>query len=417
MWDVIVAGAGAAGLLAAIRTAERGRRTLLLEKNRRAGVKILMSGGTRCNLTHHTDTRGIVRAFGPAGRFLYRALKTLDVPSTVAIFEAQGVATKVESSGKIFPVSNRAADVLDALLQRLKRSGAELVLGAPLVGLTKEADHFVVRTPEASHRARAVIVTTGGLSYPSSGTTGDGYALARQFGHAIIEPRPALTPIQVAAPWVAELRGVRVADAAVRVLALQSAADGAGRTSLLAERRESLLFAHFGLTGPAVLDVSRMVARAEPPDRDKLLLELDLVPDQPSDVLERQLQLAQAEQGGRQVVSLLPAQLPQRLAVRLCELAGVPTGRRAAELSRDQRRQLIDRLKHLRLQITGTLGFKKAEVTSGGIALDEVDPYTMQSRLCPGLYLAGELLDLDGPIGGYNFQAAFSTGWLAGSSV
>src|SRR6266478_2185383 len=181
-WDVVVIGAGAAGLLAATRAAERGKRTLLLEKNRRPGVKILMSGGTRCNLTHATDNRGIVEAFGPAGKFLHSALAALSVQDTIDLFEAEGVATKVEATGKIFPVSNRAVDVLEALLRRLRRSGATLATGEPLVSLEHEANEFGITSPLRTVTASRVILTTGGQSYPGSGTTGDGYHVAAHFG-------------------------------------------------------------------------------------------------------------------------------------------------------------------------------------------------------------------------------------------
>src|SRR5207248_568789 len=182
-WDVVVIGAGAAGLMAAIRAAEAGRRVLLLEKNRKPGVKILMSGGTRCNITHATDNRGIVEAYGPPGRFLHSALAALSVADTITLFEAEGVATKVEPTGKVFPVSNRAVDVLDALLRRLRRSGAALAPGEPATDLRATPDGFAVVTPQRTLTARRVILTTGGRSYPGSGTTGDGYRLSAAFGH------------------------------------------------------------------------------------------------------------------------------------------------------------------------------------------------------------------------------------------
>src|SRR6478672_3858752 len=206
-FDVAVTGAGAAGLVAAFPAAELGRRVLLLEKNRKPGVKILMSGGTRCNITQATDNRGIVEAYGPSGRFLHSALAALSVEDTIALFEAEGVATKVEETGKVFPVSNRALDVLDALLRRLRRSGATLALGEPLTDLRAAADGgFILTTPQRLLAARRVILTTGGKSYPGSGTTGDGYRVAAQFGHTIVPPRPALTPVTTAEPWVASLR-------------------------------------------------------------------------------------------------------------------------------------------------------------------------------------------------------------------
>src|SRR3954449_5715009 len=250
-WDIVVLGAGAAGLVAAFRAAELGRRVLLLEKNRKPGVKILMSGGTRCNITHACDNRGIVEAYGPPGKFLHSALAALSVRQTIAFFEAEGVAVKVEETGKVFPVSNKALDVLDALLRRLRRSGATLALEEPVRDLQVLPPGFALTTPHRVVAARRVILTTGGRSYPGSGTTGDGYALASQFGHTVVPPRPALVPVTVAAPWVAELRGVTIPDVTLRVCE-------ADRT--LTAARGSLLFAHFGLSGPVVLDVSRAVS-------------------------------------------------------------------------------------------------------------------------------------------------------------
>lgn len=405
-WDVVVIGAGAAGLVAAERAAQRGLRTLLLEKNRRPGVKILMSGGTRCNITHATDNRGIVEAFGPPGRFLHSALAALSVDATVDLFEAEGVATKVEDTGKVFPVSNKAADVLDALLRRLHRSGATLALNEPLLDLTRMADALQVQTPLRTLLTRRVILTTGGQSYPGSGTTGDGYALAARLGHTIITPRPALVPLTVSVPWVAELRGLTLADTVVRVL------DG---TKDLMKRRGSLLFAHFGLSGPVVLDISRVVSeRANP---TTLQVTIDLLPDHKEAELDEALRQESLASGKRQLVNILPDTLPRRLAEMLVQMAGLPADRKAAGLSKADRARLVQLLKRLPVPVTGTLGFKKAEVTAGGVSLDEVDSRTLRSKRVPELFLAGEILDLDGPIGGYNFQAAFSTGWLAGESV
>jgi predicted Rossmann fold flavoprotein len=406
VWDVAVVGAGAAGLMAAIRAAELGRRVLLLEKNRKAGVKILMSGGTRCNLTHATDNRGIVEAYGPPGRFLHSALAALSVQDTIDFFEAEGVATKVEETGKVFPVSNKAPDVLAALLRRLQRSGAALAAEEPLRDLTPREHHFALVTPTRTVAARRVILTTGGQSYPGSGTTGDGYAWAARLGHTIVPPRPALVPLTVAAPWVAELRGVTLPDVALRVL------DG---DKALAARRGSLLFAHFGLSGPAVLDVSRVVS-GHPAPRS-LALEIDLLPGVGEPALDEFLRVESAAAGKKQLAAVLAAHLPRRLCDALLPQAGLAADRRAAALSRPDRARLAACAKRLRLPITGTLGFRKAEVTAGGVQLDEVDSRSLLSKRVPGLYVAGELLDLDGPIGGYNFQAAWSTGWLAGSAA
>jgi predicted Rossmann fold flavoprotein len=417
-WDVVVAGAGAAGLVAALRAAERGRRTLLLEKNRQPGVKILMSGGTRCNITQATDNRGIVAAYGPPGKFLHSALAAFSVEQTVAFFEAEGVATKVEETGKIFPVSNKAGDVLGALLNRLRRSGALLALEEPVLDVECRADGFLWTTPRRTILANRAILTTGGQSYPGSGTTGDGYRIAAKFGHAIVPPRPALVPLTTSVPWVGELRGITLPDVGVRVIESPSPPTpfpGGEGGDILATRRGSLLFAHFGLSGPVVLDVSRVVSGHPRPST--LILEVDLLPDETEQRLNEWLRQEALASGKKQLAMIHAPKAPRRIAETIVRLAGMNIDRKAAGLTKDERGRLVRLLKHVPIQLTGTLGFKKAEVTAGGVALDEVDSRTMQSKLAPNLYLAGEILDLDGPIGGYNFQAAWSTGWLAGESV
>jgi predicted Rossmann fold flavoprotein len=432
-YDIVVLGAGAAGMLAAIRAAECGARVLLVEKNRRPGVKILVSGGTRCNITNArglrqldvvsgridpaydaAESRGIraiLQAFGENGRFLGPALRRFDVDATVRLFEEAGVATKVEGNGKIFPVSDRAVDVLEALLRRVERAGANVRCQSPVLGIerpeatTCERSGFAVRLPDSTITAPRVILAVGGASYPGCGTTGDGYRIARQFGHTIVDPRPALVPLRVAADWVGGLKGLSVSDVSASIYSDQH--------ELLQTRREAILFAHFGLSGPAILDIGRAVTRRG--DTEQLLLRLDLVPTLTREELDRRLQSA-CRQGRRAVVTLLPAELPRRLAECLLSITGIPENRMGPDLSRQERQRLLTALKELTLPIVGTLGFEKAEVTSGGIALDEIDPTTLESRLVPGLHFAGEILDLDGLIGGYNFQAAWSTGWLAGES-
>lgn len=404
-YDAIVAGAGAAGLMAAIHAAERGRRILLLEKAKKPGVKILMSGGTRCNITHDCDPRGIVSAFGLNGKFLYSPLAALGPRETVAFFEAEGVATKVEETGKVFPVSNRAVDVLDALLRRLAQSGAALSLNEPVRDIVAHPEGgFRVITSSRTLACENVLITSGGKSYPGSGTTGDGYGWAAAFGHTIVPPRPALVPLTVRADWVAGLRGVTLADVNLKVVA----DDGA----VLTQRRGSLLFAHFGLSGPAPLDVSRAVSGHPAPAT--LTLELDLLPGETDAQFEEFVRDATAASGKQLLAGVLSAKVTRRVVDQLLVLCGLAVDRRAAALSKEDRQRLVVAVKRLRIPLSGTLGFEKAEVTAGGVSLHEVDSRTMQSKLVPGLYFAGEVLDLDGWIGGYNFQSAWSTGRLAG---
>jgi predicted Rossmann fold flavoprotein len=431
---VVVLGGGAAGLVAAARAAECGARVLLCEKNRRPGVKILMSGGTRCNITNarglrrlevvsgsidpaydQAQSRGIrsiQQAFGDKGNFLAPSLRQFDVDATVRMFEEAGVATKIEGNGKIFPVSDRATDVLEALSRRLERSGAVFRPLSPALGVERldtepgQGSAFTVKLADSSVTARRVIVAIGGASYPGCGTTGDGYAIARRFGHTIVEPRPALVPLRVKADWVPGLKGLSLPDVVASVYS--------ARNELLAQRREAILFAHFGLSGPAILDVSR--AAALHGDSEPLEVRLDLVPALPREELDRGLQTS-SRQGRRALISLLPPELPRRLTECILKVAAIAENRMGPDLSRDERQRLLTNLKGLALPITGTLGFEKAEVTAGGVALDGVDPKTLESRLVAGLYFAGEILELDGLIGGYNFQAAWSTGWLAGESA
>ncbi len=417
-WEVVVVGAGAAGLVAAFRSAERGRRTLLLERNRKAGAKILMSGGTRCNLTHATDKLGILREFGPPGRFLHSALSVFGPQDVVEMFEAEGVATKVEQpTGKIFPASNKALDVLGALLRRLQRSNCVLTREEPLESLERLGDGFRLTTPQRSITAGKVILTSGGTSYPGCGTTGDGYAWAAALGHTVIPPRPALVPLRTDAAWVHALSGMTIPDVLVRVMPAESAArpSGSRGAPAMAERRGSFLFTHFGLSGPAVLDVSRAVSGH--PGPHLLALVCDFLPQMNSEQFDALLAQQCAAAGKRQLATVLAKWIPQRLAEIFVEQLGLTESLRAAEVPKAVRRQLVQAVKQLAIPIAGTLGFKKAEVTAGGVRLSEIDSRTMQSKIVPGLYIAGELLDLDGPIGGYNFQAAFSTGWLAGESV
>lgn len=409
MWDIIVIGGGAAGLWAAGTAAARGLQVLVVEKNNKPGVKILMSGGTRCNITHACGIQGIMTAFGKQGRFLKPALHELPPEAVVAGFNRLGVATKVEETGKVFPVSDRAIDVRDALVTRLGAAGASLRSGVVVRNVERSSDgDWRVCIDEGELQTRNVLLCCGGLSYAGCGTTGDGYAWARQAGHTIVATHPALTPLLSPTVWVHELKGITLPDVEVRVVT-----EGKKNKDPRSISRGGFLWTHFGCSGPAPMNVSRFVAALDEPHHAGLLV--DLLPGQAESELLARLG---AQSGGRKTVaSTLHSLIPRNLSSCLLQRAGLAEGVTLAELPRKGRQSLLDDLKGLRVPLSGTRGYPKAEVTSGGVDTREVNPRTLESRLAPGLFLAGEILDIDGPIGGYNFQAAFSTGHLAALSV
>ena len=404
-WDVIVIGASAAGLIAAWRSAARGLKTLVLEKNKKLGVKILMSGGTRCNVTHNTDRRGIIEAFGNNGKFLHSALSRFGPSEVVDTLHNCGVETKVEATGKIFPISNRAIDVRDALVGLCQSNGSVIHSAQDVSKIETAGDLFRVATQSTQHMARNVIICVGGKSYPGCGTTGDGYQWAEQFGHTIIDPVPSLAPIVTGDIWPRELKGITIHDCGVSVIDAES-------KKVLGQNRNSLLFTHFGFSGPAAMNVSRFI---DLHPQQKTRLSVDFFPDQNREQLREQF-LRFRNENAKQSIDQMLAHLPKRLVMQLFAQCEIKIGRPSAELSKTQLNALLQILKQVEFSISGTRGFAKAEVTAGGVDLKEVNSSTMESKLQRRLFFAGEILDLDGPIGGFNFQSAFSTGFLAGES-
>lgn len=416
-WDAMIVGGGAAGLWAAGTAAQRGKKVLVLEKNNKAGVKILMSGGTRCNITHHADSRKIAEAFGKQGRVLLSVLKRLSPEDVVREFESEGVQTKVEETGKVFPVSDRAIDVRDAVVRRLARYGAELLCGCAVDSVNPDTtgDGFrilaTVQGRQLQVHSKTVLITTGGLSYSGCGTTGDGYAWLKNMGHSITPLRPALTPLTSPETRVHELSGLTLEDVLVRA---QIHANSGDTKPLKLERRESrggFLWTHKGCSGPTSMNVSRCFSDRGIEDRLELIV--DLLPDSSVEQLEEWI-AQETRQSNRALSTVLSHRIPKRLATSILESIGADYDPHMAELPRAIRIKMIESLKQYRIEISGTLGYPKAEVTAGGVELGEVNFQDMQSRRQAGLYLAGEILDLDGPIGGYNFQAAWSTGHTAG---
>jgi predicted Rossmann fold flavoprotein len=412
--DLAVVGAGAAGLMTAIQAAQLGLSVLLLDGRDKIGAKILMSGGTRCNVTNNrvepkdycTGAPHTVRA----------ALAAFTPQETITFFADLGVELKLEPTGKYFPVTDRAQDVLDALIARVHRAGVRLVTGQKVrsilfsedkknkeekAGMGSDEAYFLLNTGAQEFAARTVVLTTGGLSFPSTGSDGTGYLLANTFGHTLVPTSASLTPLLTNDPVWKSLSGITVP---VR-LTLWIAGKKVHETS------DSFLFTHFGFSGPAALDLSRHWIRA---DRAKgARVEASFFPNDKEEAASEDLRLS-AELGGKRTVrGWLDRMLPARLADVLIEKAGVEPERLLSYLKKEERSALLAALFRSHLAVNGDMGYDKAEVTAGGVDLAEVNRTTLESKLRPGLFFAGEILDVDGRIGGFNFQWAWSSGTVA----
>jgi predicted Rossmann fold flavoprotein len=400
--DVLVIGGGAAGLIAAWRAASRGARTRLLEKNPRLGLKIHISGGGKCNITHAGSMEALRRAFAPnEARFLNAAFRAFTNEDVLTLLHAHGVTTHARADGRVFPDSGRAPDVVDSLERHAREAGAKIEPGSPVSGLLTEGGRVVgARCGDRLFPATRVIVAVGGSSYSKTGTTGDGFRWAQEVGHTIVPLRAALAPIYLrrARP---EYSGVALRDCVLRARAGKE----------IARWRGDLLFTHHGISGPCALGVSRAAALAL--ETGEVTVEADLAPDDPPEALAAVFTAAHAG-GRRSLRSLLPHRLPDRLQDEALARAGIAPETPAHQLPRRERNRLVELLKRWDLGPVREVPLERGEVTAGGVALDEVDPQTMRSLVAPGLYLCGEVLDIAGPVGGYNLQAAFSTGFLAG---
>ncbi len=412
-FDCVIVGAGAAGLWAAGTASQRGRKVLVLEKNSKAGVKILMSGGTRCNITHDCSSSDIAKAFGPEGRALLSPLSRLSPQQVIQTFEELGVAVKSEPGGKIFPVSDSAVDVRDAVLTRATNAGAIVCTGTAVTDVMRCDERYVVVTDSRTYTCESVLVCTGGLSYSACGTTGDGYAWLEKLGHTITPRKPALVPIVSSADVCKSLQGTTHDDVIVRVIPTRDYPKKLARDRHI--YRGGFLWTHFGCSGPTAMNVSRWVSDLEKFDGSKLIV--DLLPDESEESLAQWMREGKNHSRSKQLKNFLQLKFSQRVAEALMHHVDVKDATPMAELSSSSITKLALTIKNFELPIHGTRGYGKAEVTAGGVALKEVDFQTMESKICPRLFLAGEILDLDGPIGGYNFQAAWSTGHTAGLNM
>lgn len=407
-YDLAVIGAGPAGMMAALRASECGARVIILEKNASPGVKLLMTGKERCNITNaETDARKFVEVFGKNGKFLLSALYKFGVEETLDFFHENKVHTKTERGNRVFPESDRSRDVQEVFLRLIKKNGVMLRTGCrakKIVHSEDEIEKIILDKGEV--RAANYLICTGGLSYPRTGSTGEGYKWAKEMGHKITDPKPALTPVLVKEKWVKDLEGLSLKNVKLSVYQKNKKRD---------DRFGEALFTSNGLSGPVVLDISKSIGKLLSGGLTELVI--DFKPALDTGVLDKRILRDLEENKNRAIKNILIYLLPKKLIPVVLKLAKIEPEKKGHSITKEERKKLRMFLKEFRLTVKGLLGFSKAIITTGGINLREIDPRTMRSKIMKNLYFAGEVLDLDGPTGGYNLQVCWSTGYLAGESA
>ena len=411
-YDVVVIGGGASGMFAAGRAAENGSRVLLLERNARLGKKLSITGNGRCNLTNTDGTDEFVRNFGANGKFLYRALTEFSRHDLVAFFKGCGVETREEDGGRIFPARGNSESVVRALERYLRQHGVTVRLNSRVEGIPVDSASRAVSGVKIGGReeiigANNVILATGGLSYPRTGSTGDGYAMARALGHAIVPPKPALVPLETEERFPKDLQGLSLRDVTVTVVS-----DG----KYVAAEDGDLLFTHFGVSGPVILSLSALAVEHLDEGR-KVEISIDFTPALDGSAPAKWLIEALAGSLRRSIGTVMKGLVPKALVPVLMRSSGIAADKKCGQITGGERKRLAALLADFRLRITEARPIDEAVVTRGGVDLKEIDPRTMESRKVKGLYFCGEIMDIDGRTGGYNLQAAFSTAYLAAKCI
>ena len=409
-FEIAVIGGGPAGMMAAGRAAQLGARVVLLEKNDSLGKKLLITGKGRCNFTHYEfDKVKIAEKFGKEGKFLYSALGYFGVGDTLNFFQSRGLTWQVERGERVFPQKGDARDILKILATYLAEGRVKVYCNTTVTGIDTVkggTENFILNTTAGEISAQKIIIATGGKSYPQTGSTGDGYRWALKLGHTIIEPKPALNPVETSDKWVKEVQGLTLKN-----ILLQLYLGGKKKD----ERFGELLFTHFGISGPIVMDMSKNIDNYLKEGTVTLLL--DLKPALDFKQLEERIMRDFQEFKGRMFKNSLVKLLPASLLPVIVRLSTIDTEKKVDYITKAERNRLSHLLKELELTPTKLLGFPWAVITTGGVSLKEVNPDRMVSKKINNLYFAGEILNLDGPSGGYNLQECWSTGYLAGESA
>ena len=405
--NTVIIGGGAAGLMAAIFSARNGRDTLLIEKNNRVGRKLYITGKGRCNVTNNCDVKTVIANTPTNGKFLYSALNAFSPADTMSFFEERGCPLKTERGGRVFPVSDRAGDIVDTLFSEVKRSGAEIMTSEAGSLITDEGRVKGVCLSDGTEiSAEKVIVATGGKSYPLTGSTGDGYRFAREAGHTIIPLRPSLVPVETEEHFGYDADGLLLKNIAIKVI------DTKKNKCIYTDFGEAEL-RRYGLSGAVVRSAS---AHMKDMESGRYRIEIDLKPALSEEKIDARLvRELTASKGGR-YIDILPALMPKALIEDFVKLSGIPADKRCSEITRQQRKDIGQLLKCMTRTVTGFRPLEEAIITSGGVCVKEISPADMQSKLMKGLYFAGEVIDVDCYTGGFNLQAAFSTAYLAANS-
>ena len=413
MRHVIVVGGGAAGMFAAIAAAKNGHQVTLYEKNEKLGKKIFITGKGRCNITNAADMEELFDAVVTNSKFLYSSFYGYTNQNVIDFFEDAGVPVKIERGNRVFPISDHSSDVIRALEREMKKVGVKVCLNTEVKSVEAEKGKFnkVVLKDTTTQTADACIVATGGLSYRSTGSTGDGFRFAENVGHKVTQCFPSLVPMETKEPWICELQGLSLRNVEAKILD--------GKKELYKDFGE-MLFTHFGVSGPLIISASSYVGKKfmdKNGQKKELTLEIDLKPALTEEQLDQRVLRDFEENHNRQFKNAITKLFPTKLIPVMLELGGIDPEKKVNSIEKEERKQFVHLIKHFRMTLTGLRDYPEAIITKGGVNVKEIDPGTMESKLVKGLYFAGEVLDLDALTGGFNLQIAWSTGYAAGNAI
>ncbi len=411
MKKIVIIGGGAAGLMAAISAADKYGKDCnitVIEKNSRPARKVMITGKGRCNVTNNCDLDTLIASVPKNPRFLYSAFSAFTPQDVMAFFENNSVPLKTERGNRVFPVSDKAVDIVDALVKKVQKSGVKIICGT--VSSVKTADNKVVGTQLENgdyYECDSIVLATGGASYPLTGSTGDGYKIATQLGHTITEIKPSLVPLECHEGFCTKLSGLSLKNVTLSVFEN-------GKKKPLYKEMGEMLFTHFGISGPLVLSASSYMRYM---GKKEYIAQIDLKPALTAEQLDSRILRDFSDSQNKDFVNSLDKLLPKSLIPVIVSLSGIPSDCKVNQISREQRQNLAKVIKGLTLHITRPRPIEEAIITSGGVSVKEINPATMESKLVSGLYFAGEIIDVDALTGGFNLQIAFSTGYLAGQNV